>query len=182
MTGEAVKKASGAVAKTIGVVVTTVRAVAKTIGVVVTTVLTIVLLDLIGVINAFDGGERDQQAGSDRLPQEYLYLDDERAEAYLGQLKGGLAATETRSKNAALVREAKLTGQVVQVGATLKQEETLTETASPKAADRLYQLEELRENKPGFCKVASSEDLDAALNGKCLRPSDESSGDALEEG
>jgi hypothetical protein len=53
----------------------------------------VVLLELAGVIDVLD---EDQGAPlqAQRLPAEFLYLDDERVDAYLGQLRGGLAPSE----------------------------------------------------------------------------------------
>ena len=56
----------------------------------------IVALDLVGVLDVF-GDEQIEPSSGSRLPQEFLYLDDERVDAYLGQLRGGLSPTEQRS-------------------------------------------------------------------------------------
>jgi hypothetical protein len=62
---------------------------------------------------------------ADRLPGEYLYLDDERVLAYLGQLRGGVSASEERSMTSSSQKEAKLgVSEVVQIGGTLKEERT----------------------------------------------------------
>ena len=102
-------------------------------------------LDFFGIVEGF--GDDEEPAGpatpaSHRLPGEHLYLDDERVDAYLGQLRGGLAPSErqqvsvTRSRNAELALQ-----QVVQVGASVEEQQVVERTVSSRAADRFYLLE-----------------------------------------
>jgi hypothetical protein len=104
----------------------------------------VVLLQLIGVIDILDEDEAGPVAPATghRLPGEHLYLDDERVDAYLSQLRGGLAPSErqqvsvTRSRNAQLALQ-----QVVQVGASVEEQQLVERTVSSRAADRFYLLE-----------------------------------------
>ncbi len=102
-------------------------------------------LDFFGIFEGF--GEEDEPESlvtpaGHRLPGEHLYLDDERVDAYLGQLRGGLAPSErqqvsvTRSRNAELALQ-----QVVQVGASVEEQQLVERTVSSRAADRFYLLE-----------------------------------------
>jgi hypothetical protein len=102
-------------------------------------------LDFLGIVEGF--GDEDEPAGpatpmAHRPPGEHLYLDDERVDAYLGQLRGGLAPSErqqvsvTRSRNAELALQ-----QVVQVGASVEEQQVVERTVSSRAADRFYLLE-----------------------------------------
>jgi hypothetical protein len=104
---------------------------------------TIIVLDtLVGEISVLDGG--GPGAVQDRLPHEYLYLDSERVDAYLGQLQGGLASTEKRTESATQRLEAGLGAEgVAQVGATAEQQRTTEQTVSLQAADRYFRLEGL---------------------------------------
>jgi hypothetical protein len=102
-------------------------------------------LDFFGIVEGF--GEDDEpespvsQSGH-RLPGEHLYLDDERVDAYLSQLRGGLAATERQSVSVKRTRNAELAlQQVVQVGASLEEQQSVERTISSSAADRFYLLE-----------------------------------------
>jgi hypothetical protein len=116
----------------------------------------VVLLELAGVIDVLD---EDQGAPlqAQRLPAEFLYLDDERVDAYLGQLRGGLAPSERQSLSVSRSRNAELAlQQVVQVGGSVTEEQVVERTVSSRAADRFYILEsELsarfgRADKPGL--------------------------------
>lgn len=101
----------------------------------------IVLLDVVGVLDVF-GDEGLEPTPAARLPGEYLYLDDERVDAYLGQLRGGLSPTEQRSISLTQNREAQLgVEQVVQVGGNIERKEVIERTVSSQAADRFYILE-----------------------------------------
>ena len=101
----------------------------------------IVALDLVGVLDVF-GDQQIEPSSSSRLPGEYLYLDDERVDAYLGQLRGGLSPTEQRSVSLTEGREAQLgLEQVVQVGGKVERKEVIERTVSSRAADRFFVLE-----------------------------------------
>lgn len=101
----------------------------------------IVALDLVGVLDVF-GDEEIEPSSSSRLPEEYLYLDDERVDAYLGQLRGGLSPTEQRSLSLTKKIDARLGVEpVVQVGGNLERTESIERTVFLRAADRFFQLE-----------------------------------------
>jgi hypothetical protein len=101
----------------------------------------IVALDLVGVLNVF-GDEQIEPSSSSRLPEEFLYLDDERVDSYLGQLRGGLSPTEQRSLKLTKKIDARLGVEpVVQVGGTAEKTESIERTVSLRAADRFFQLE-----------------------------------------
>jgi hypothetical protein len=102
-------------------------------------------LDFFGLVEGF--GEDDEpesvvSPSGHRLPGEHLYLDDERVDAYLSQLRGGLAETERQSVSVKRTRNAELAlQQVVQVGASLEEQQSVERTISSRAADRFYLLE-----------------------------------------
>ncbi len=101
----------------------------------------IVALDLLGVVDVF-GDKEIEPSSAERLPGEFLYLDDERVDAYLGQLRGGLSETEQRSISLTESRDAQLgVEQVVQVGGNVERKEVIERTVSSRAADRFYILE-----------------------------------------
>lgn len=105
----------------------------------------VVLLDLFGISNPLgDESSLKAERTANRLPAEYLYLDDERVDAYLGQLEGGLAPSEARSSTSAREDRATAgTAEIAQVGRTVRQEETVSREVSLKAADRYYRLESI---------------------------------------
>ena len=101
----------------------------------------IVALDILGVLDVFGDDQLEPKSAS-RLPGEYLYLDDERVDAYLGQLQGGLAPTTQRVLSLTERREAQLgVEKVVQIGGNVERSEVLEQTVSPRAADRFFELE-----------------------------------------
>ncbi len=107
----------------------------------------IVALDLVGVLNVF-GDEQIEPSSSSRLPEEFLYLDDERVDAYLGQLRGGLSPTEQRSLSLTKKIDARLGAEpVVQVGGTTEKTESIERTVFLRAADRFFQLESELEDR-----------------------------------
>jgi hypothetical protein len=104
----------------------------------------VVLLQLVGVVDIFEDDDSDPvtEPVTHRLPGEHLYLDDERVDAYLGQLRGGLADTEQQSVSVKRTRNAQLAlQQVVQVGASVEEQQVVERTVSSRAADRFYILE-----------------------------------------
>jgi len=101
----------------------------------------VVALDLVGVLDVFEDEQLEPSTVA-RLPGEYLYLDDERVDAYLGQLRGGLSPTEQRSISLTESRDAQLgLEQVVQIGGNVERKEVIERTVSSGAADRFYVLE-----------------------------------------
>lgn len=102
----------------------------------------VVLLQLLGVIDAFDVDDSADPQRAQRLPAEFLYLDDERVDAYLGQLRGGLAPSERQSLSVTETRNAELgLEQVVQVGGSIQQQRVVERRIFSRAADRYYVLE-----------------------------------------
>jgi hypothetical protein len=101
----------------------------------------IVVLDLAGVLDVF-GDEQIEPSSASRLPVEFLYLDDERVDAYLGQLRGGLSPTEQRSIRLTERHQAQAGfDQVVQLGGSTEHEETINRSVETNAADRFFLLE-----------------------------------------
>jgi len=78
---------------------------------------------------------------ADLLPGDYLYLDDERVDAYLGQLELGRYANETRSSTTTRKRQASVDAKgVIQVGATGEEQESVQRVATATATDRFYRF------------------------------------------
>ena len=101
----------------------------------------IVVLDLFGVLDIF-GNEQIEPSPASRLPAEFLYLDDERVDAYLGQLRGGLSPTEQRSIRLTKRHQAEAgLDKVVQLGGSTEQEELINRSVETNAADRFFLLE-----------------------------------------
>jgi hypothetical protein len=102
-------------------------------------------LDFFGIVEGFgedDEPESPVAPAAHRLPGEHLYLDDERVDAYLGQLRGGLAPSERQQVSVKRTRNAELAlQQVVQVGASVEEQQVVERTVSSRAADRFYLLE-----------------------------------------
>jgi hypothetical protein len=88
-----------------------------------------------------DGGEAFDFGVADTAPPEYLYLDGERASAYLGQILGGLSEKETRKQAESEERTAKLVGAEIGEAArkTASQRES-QETVTHTPGDRFYRL------------------------------------------
>jgi hypothetical protein len=78
---------------------------------------------------------------ADTPPAEYLYLDSERVFAYLGQLLGGLSASQTRSSSIEDALTANLKGgSLAELSRSQKRLQSLQEVVTPTAADRFYRL------------------------------------------
>jgi hypothetical protein len=106
----------------------------------------VVALDIIGVLDVF-GDEELEPRSSSKLPGEYLYLDEERVDAYLGQLQGGLSATERQSVSRTEDRNATVGVDPVQIGASVQRKEVTERTVSSQAADRFFELESELESR-----------------------------------
>jgi hypothetical protein len=106
----------------------------------------LVALDIIGVLDVF-GDEELEPRSSAKLPGEYLYLDEERVDAYLGQLRGGLSSTEQQSVSLTEDRNATVGVDPVQIGASVERKEVRERTVSPRAADRFFELESELESR-----------------------------------
>jgi hypothetical protein len=78
---------------------------------------------------------------ADTPPAEYLYLDSERVFAYLGQLLGGLSASQTRSNSIENALTADLKGgSLAELARSQKELQSVQEVVTPTAADRFYRL------------------------------------------
>jgi hypothetical protein len=78
---------------------------------------------------------------ADTPPAEYLYLDSERVFAYLGQLLGGLSASQTRSSSIEDALTADLKGgSLAELSRSQKRLQAIQEVVTPTAADRFYRL------------------------------------------
>src|SRR2546423_6936609 len=78
---------------------------------------------------------------ADTPPAEYLYLDSARVFAYLGQLLGGLSASQTRSSSIEDALTADLKGgSLAELSRSQKRLQSLQEVVTPTAADRFYRL------------------------------------------
>ena len=88
------------------------------------------------------GMSRFSLSAGSRVPGEFLYLDDERVDAYLGQLRGGLSSTEQRSISLTERHEEQAGfDPVVQVGGGSERQEVINRTVEPNAADRFFLLQ-----------------------------------------
>jgi hypothetical protein len=77
----------------------------------------------------------------DISPAEYLYLDGSRVLAYLGQVEGGLSASEKQTLGITKSVSGGVTaGSVAQLSASAQSQQTAEKTVSPKIADRTYEL------------------------------------------
>jgi hypothetical protein len=106
----------------------------------------VVALDIFGVLDVF-GDDGLEPRSSSKLPGEYLYLDEERVDAYLGQLRGGLSATERQSVSLTEDRSATVGVDPVQIGASVARKEVTERTVSSQAADRFFELESELESR-----------------------------------
>jgi hypothetical protein len=78
---------------------------------------------------------------ADTPPAEYLYLDSERVFAYLGQLLGGLSASQTRSDSIENALTANVKGgSLAELSRSQKKLQSVQEVVTPTAADRFYRL------------------------------------------
>jgi hypothetical protein len=130
-----------------------------------------------GGIAAFagrDGGEpalqSAQQAPPDTPPAEFAYLDSARVLSYLGQIEGGLAATQTRTLSAKTTTTASLTAKdIAAAEASSERLRGSSETVTLTEADRFYTLlrilrkDQGLNNERGFNTLV---DIDAAIQGK----------------
>jgi hypothetical protein len=104
----------------------------------------------------------------DTPPPEYLYLDTRRVLAYLGQVSGGLSASEKHALAVTDTRTGKVTvGSSGEVGRTIQNEQRTEEVVTPTAADRFYRL--LRFLRAGNSPTPDGSrpwirDIDAALS------------------
>jgi hypothetical protein len=75
-------------------------------------------------------------------PGEYLYLDNERVDAYLGQIEGGLSPTEERTRTTTRKAETSLkAADVASVGGSLQEDAFIKQVVTPSATDRFVSLD-----------------------------------------
>lgn len=127
-------------------------------------------------IAALDTGASDpglqtaKQASPDTPPAEFAYLDSGRVLAYLGQIEGGLAATQTRTRSAKTTTKAPLTAKdVAAAEASSEKLRGSSETVTLTEADRFYTLLRiLRKNQAADGEKAFTTlvDIDAAITGQ----------------
>ncbi len=136
--------------------------------------------DWIGLWTLPVGEMEEQDSMASRLPEEYLYLDDERVRAYLGQLREGLSEIQQRTLTTGSEQEVTLgKPEVVQVGDKRTRSRTITETVAPTASERFYQLE--GELERHFAD-AEHENTFLAQEAGAASCADITDGDPLEEG
>jgi hypothetical protein len=77
----------------------------------------------------------------DTPPAEYLYLDSERALAYLGQVEGGLTASEIRTESETESQSASLKGGLLaEINGSRQRQASVQSTVTPDATDRFFTL------------------------------------------
>jgi len=82
-----------------------------------------------------------KQASPDIPPVEFAYLDSGRVLAYLGQIEGGLAASQNRSSSAKRTTKASLTAkEIAAAEASAESLRESSETVTLTEADRFYTL------------------------------------------
>jgi len=80
-------------------------------------------------------------ASPDTPPAEFAYLDSARVLAYLGQIEGGLAATQTRTLSSTSSEKAGLSAHdIASAEAAVEQSRASSETVTLNEADRFYTL------------------------------------------
>lgn len=77
----------------------------------------------------------------DTPPAEYLYLDSDRALAYLGQIEGGLTANEKRTESETESQQATLKGGLLaEINGQIQRQASIEATVTPAATDRFFTL------------------------------------------
>jgi hypothetical protein len=105
-----------------------------------------------------------RQASPDTPPAEFAYLDSSRVLAYLGQISGGLAATQNRTSSAKFTTKASVTAKdVAAVEAASEQVRGSSETVTLTEADRFYTLLRILRKSQGSNAFATLKDVDAVL-------------------
>jgi hypothetical protein len=96
---------------------------------------------LAGAVIAYYVVPRFQTSPAGVPPAEFLYLDNDRVAAYLGQMSGGLSSREKRSNTTSRQAEARAGSEkVVGVGGSVKEDQFVEALVTPLAADRFYDL------------------------------------------
>jgi hypothetical protein len=87
------------------------------------------------------GLETAKQAPPDTPPAEFAYLDSARVLAYLGQIEGGLATSQSRTLSVKSTAKGSLTAKdIASAEASTERDSGLSETVTPTEADRFYTL------------------------------------------
>jgi hypothetical protein len=77
----------------------------------------------------------------DTPPAEYLYLDSQRALAYLGQIEGGLTENEKRTVSETESQNATLKGGLLaEINGSVQRQASIESTVTPAATDRFFTL------------------------------------------
>jgi hypothetical protein len=111
-------------------------------------ILVLGLVLAIGLPIVFDGDDAPdpalqpaKQAAPDTAPAEFAYLDSARVLAYLGQIEGGLAATQERTLSRKTATKASLTAkEIASAEVSSEQLRGSSETVTLTEADRFYTL------------------------------------------
>lgn len=99
------------------------------------------VLLVLAVLLGLPGGDPFGDDGEPLVPAEYIYLDNHRVDAYLGQLDNGSADEERRSATLSRRAEAKAHGgQVLEVGGSLQEDQFVERVVTRTAADRVFEL------------------------------------------
>jgi hypothetical protein len=99
------------------------------------------------VIWTLASGGSDPQRGSAVAPGEYLYLDNDRVRAYLGQIEFGLSQTEERRVTQTDKTEVGLNVPQASVAGTTQRDTYVRRVVTPRAADRFYSLRNRLEDR-----------------------------------
>lgn len=96
----------------------------------------------VGFAIGYKASDRDVGRAAAIVPGEYLYLDSDRVDAYLGQMEGGLSPSEERSSTTTAKAEASLNTGGVAAGASHQQDLFVKRVVTPTATDRFVRLYE----------------------------------------
>ena len=111
-------------------------------------------------------GDGETQAapgqGSGIPPPDYVYLDNARVVLYLGQIEGGLAASEKLTEELTRNRNATFAASGFQIGGSSDRSSAVERVVTPTATARFYRLLD-RLEADGFLRT-----VDAAAPGKAL--------------
>ncbi len=89
-------------------------------------------------------------------PPEYLYLDNARVLAYLGQIEGGLSGSERRTRQITSASGGKLAGGGVEATGSREMQEFVERTVTPTATARFYRLLDRLQDKGYLADVDAS--------------------------
>jgi hypothetical protein len=94
-----------------------------------------------------------------RVPGEYLYLDSDRVNAYLGQLNVGLSPNEERTLTKTSAAQAQLGAGGVTLGGSRQEQNFVRAVVTPDAADRFYDLRKRLDDLGDITHIDPSKDL-----------------------